>query len=69
MEFFNNNDEIQIDNEGYSSFPDFTTQPEVRSDNNPGLGFDNNQYSKWQGQSTASDPFSNYQIVLLYNRG
>ena len=69
MEFFNNNDEIQIENEGYSSFPDFTTQPEVNSDNNPGFGFDNNQYSNWQGQSTGNDPFSNYQIVLLYNTG
>jgi hypothetical protein len=63
MEFFNNNDEIQIESEGgYSGFPDFTPQQEVHSDNNPGFGFDNNQYSNWQGQNTASDPFSNYQV-------
>jgi hypothetical protein len=69
MDFFNNNDEIQIENEGYSSFPEFTSQQEVKLDNNPGFGFDNNQYSNWQGQTVVNDPFSNYQIVLYYNTG
>jgi hypothetical protein len=68
MEFFNN-DEIQIENDGYSSFPEFTAQHEVKSDNNPGFGFDNNQFSNWQGQNVTSDPFSNYKIVFHYNAG
>jgi hypothetical protein len=69
MEFFNNNDEIQIENEGYSSFPEVSTQNEARSDINPGIGFDNNQFSNWQDQPTTSDPFSSYQIVFDYNIG
>jgi hypothetical protein len=69
MEFFNNNDEIQIENEGYSNFPEFSTQADANSEINAGFGFDNNQFSNWQNQQSTSDPFSTYQIVIISNIG